>query len=163
MHARTTLVTTLTTTLTAAAIVLTAPAAQARPTYEFIDRSAFDAAPVVTSSGWDMSADTRGELGGHLTLSVHAADGTVPGAGACEPARVEALLTTTPGETFEIRTTGELCGHPVDGSPTLSAGVKRNQVTYTGPRTRVSVRSGLSGFGYGGLGAQGSVNLTLQT
>ena len=51
----------------AAAVSLAAPAAQAA-TVERFDRSAFDSAPVVTASGYSMSGDTRGELGGHLEL-----------------------------------------------------------------------------------------------
>ena len=63
MHARTILSTSLVTTLAGTALVLAAPGAQARPSYEFIDRAAFDGAPTVTEAGYTMSAATRGELG----------------------------------------------------------------------------------------------------
>ena len=162
MHARTILSTSLVTTLAGTALVLAAPGAQARPSYEFIDRAAFDGAPTVTEAGYTMSAATRGELGGHLALTVRAVDGSLPGAGRCEQATADAVLTTSPGETWEIRTVGEICGHVTDGSPTFNAGVTKKQVTYTGPRTKVQVKTGLVSFDHSWLGAQGSVSLTLR-
>ncbi|HEX6148630.1 hypothetical protein [Nocardioides sp.] len=147
----------------AAAVSLSAAAAQAS-TVERFDRSAFDSAPVVTASGYAMSAPTRGELGGHLELSVRAADGSVPAAGACENARVRAVLTVSPGEAFTITTRGELCGHPVDGSPTLNAAFRNRHVTYSGTaHRRVKVlREGLIAFNHSFLGAQGSVGMSVR-
>jgi len=76
MHARST----LTAALAAAALTLVTPAAQAATSDRF-DRSAFDSVPVVTASGYAMSAATAGELGGHLSLAVQAADNTLPAQG----------------------------------------------------------------------------------
>lgn len=151
---------------TAAAFALAAPAAQAAPpgtTQDRFDRSAFDSTPVVTASGYSMSAATRGELGGHLELSVQAVDGTVPAAGKCEKADVRAVLTVAPGETFTITTRGELCGHVVDGSPTLSAAFRNRHVKYAGTHKRAKVvGEGLIGFGHSWLGAQGSVGMSVR-
>lgn len=163
MHAHRTSSTALVTTLAGTALVLAAPGAQARPSYELIDRAAFDGAPIITEAGYTMSAPTRGELGGHLTLTVLAVDGTLPGANQCEAATADATLTTSPGETWEISTTGEICGHVTDGSPSFSAGFGKNQVSYTGPRTRVQVKNGLVSFGHSWLGAQGSVALSIRS
>ena len=145
------------------ALTLAAPAAQAASVDRF-DRSAFDAAPVVTSAGYSMSAATSGELGGHLALSVQAADGSVPTAGQCETAAVHAVLTVSPGETFTIDTTGELCSHFISGTPTLNASFRNKHVAYSGTahrRARV-VGDGIIGFTQGFLGAQGSVGLSVR-
>ncbi len=146
----------------AAAVSFAAPAAQAA-TVDRFDRSAFDSAPVVTASGYAMSADTRGELGGHLELSVQAVDGTVPAAGKCEQAKVRAVLTVSPGETFTINTRGELCGHIVDGSPTLNASFRNRHVVYDGTHRRAKVvGEGLIAFNRSWLGAQGSVGMSVR-
>lgn len=146
----------------AAAVSLAAPAAQAA-TVERFDRSAFDSAPVVTASGYSMSGDTRGELGGHLELSVQAVDGSVPAAGKCEKATVRAVLTVSPGETFTIRTRGELCGHIVEGSPTLNASFRNRHVKYDGTHRRAKVvGEGLIAFNHSWLGAQGSVGMSVR-
>ena len=163
MHAHKILGTALVTTMAGTVLVLGAPGAQARPSYEFIDRAAFDGAPTITEAGYTMSAATRGELGGHLDLTVLAVDGTLPGANQCEAATADATLTTSPGETWEISTTGEICGHFTDGSPSFNAGFGKNQVTYTGPRTRIQLKSGFVSFGYSWLGAQGSVALSIRS
>ena len=162
LNARRLLSTALVGTLAGTALALAAPGAQARPSYEFIDRAAFDGAPVVSQAGYTMSAPTRGELGGHLTLTVLAVDGALPGANECEPATVDATLTTSPGETWEISTTGDVCGHFTDGSPSLTAGFGKRQLTYTGPRTRVQLRTGMVSFGPTWLGAQGAVSLSIR-
>ena len=147
---------------TAAAVSLAAPAAQAA-TVERFDRSAFDSAPVVTASGYSMSADTRGELGGRLELSVRAVDGSVPASGTCEKADVRAVLTVAPGESFTITTRGELCGHIVDGSPTLNASFRNRHVTYDGTHRRAQVvGEGLIAFNHSWLGAQGSVGMSVR-
>ena len=125
MNARSTLIP----TLAAAALILVAPAAQAAPpSVDRFDRSAFDSAGVVTGSGYSMAGATSGELGGHLTLAVQAADGTIPAQGQCETADVQAVLTVAPGESFAIDTTGELCSHFIDGTPTLNAYFGAKQV-----------------------------------
>lgn len=161
MDARTTLAA-ITTTIGVAALVLTGPGAQARPSYELIDRSAFDPAPTAVAGGWTMSAPTRGELGGHLTLTLRASDGTLPGANECEEATAEATLVTTPGETFRVSATGEVCGHFADGSPSFFGAAGRKDVSYAGPRRKPHVKSAFVGFGHDWLGAQGSVSLTLK-
>lgn len=154
--------------LAAAAAVLTlAPAsADAAPrrttTVDRFDRSAFDSTPVVTGSGWAMSGPTSGELGGHLDLSVEMTDGTVPAQGQCENADVRAVLTVSPGETFTIRTTGELCSHFTDGTPILNAYFGGRQVRYEGTHRHACVRDGIIAFKNSFLGAQASVGLTVR-
>ena len=157
MHARTT----LTTAFAVAALTLVTPAAQAATSDRF-DRSAFDGAPVVTGSGYAMSAATAGELGGHLSLSAQASDGTIPTQGQCEAADVQAVLTVSPGESFAIETTGELCSHVIDGSPTLNAYFGTKQVSYTGTHKRARVTDGIIGFKNSFIGAQGSVGLSVR-
>jgi hypothetical protein len=158
MHVRTTLTAAAATT---AALVLATPAAQAA-TSERFDRSAFDRAPVVTSSGYTMSGATAGELGGHLSLSVQATDGTLPAQGQCESADVHAVLTVAPGESFAIDTTGELCSHFIDGTPTLNAFFGAKEVGYTGTHKRARVTDGMIGFKNSFLGAQASVGLSVR-
>jgi hypothetical protein len=157
MHARTT----LTAAFAAAALILVAPAAQAA-TLDRFDRSAFDSTPVVTDSGYTMSGATAGELGGHLSLSVQATDGTVPDQGQCETADVQAVLTVAPGESFAIATKGELCSHFIDGTPTLNAYFGNKQVTYTGTHKRARVTDGIIGFKNSFIGAQGSVGMSVR-
>jgi hypothetical protein len=152
---------TLTATVTAAALILVTPAAQAAQLDRF-DRSAFDRSPTITGSGYAMSGPTAGELGGHLSLSVQASDGTLPSQGQCEEADVEAVLTVSPGEVFSISTTGELCSHVTDGTPTLSAFFGRKDVEYAGTRKRARVSDGIIGFRHSFLGAQGSVGLSVR-
>lgn len=158
MHARTTLTTTI---AAAAALMLVTPAAQAAHVDRF-DRSAFDSSPVVTSSGYAMSGPTAGELGGYLSLSVRAADRTLPAQGQCEEAVVKAVLTVSPGEEFEIGTTGELCSHFIDGTPTLNAFFGKKNVTYTGTHKRARVSNGIIGFRNSFIGAQGSIGLSVR-
>ena len=157
MHARSN----LTVALLTAALILVAPAAQGA-TLDRFDRSAFDSAPVVTGSGYTMSGATAGELGGHLTLSVQASDGTLPAQGQCETADVQAVLTVAPGETFSITTKGELCSHFIDGTPTLNAYFGAKQVSYSGSHKRARVTNGIIGFTNSFLGAQGSVGLSVR-
>jgi len=157
MHARTT----LTAALTAAGLMLVTPAAQAA-TSERFDRSAFDSAPVVTGSGYAMSAATAGELGGHLSLAVQPIDNTIPAQGTCETADVRAVLTVAPGESFEIATTGELCSHFIDGTPTLNAYFGNKQVEYTGSHKRARVTDGIIAFKNSFMGAQASVGLSVR-
>jgi hypothetical protein len=157
MHARST----LTAALAAAALILVAPAAQAA-TLDRFDRSAFDSTPVVTGSGYEMSGATAGELGGYLSLSVQAADGSVPAQGQCETADVQAVLTVAPGESFAIATTGELCSHFIDGTPTLNAYFGAKQVTYTGTHKRARVTNGIIAFKNSFIGAQASVGLSVR-
>jgi hypothetical protein len=158
MHARKIVTTSV---VTAAALTAMAPAAHAAQVDRF-DRSAFDSSPVVTGSGYAMSGPTAGELGGHLDLSVEAADGTVPAQGQCERAVVTAVLTVSPGEVFAVRTTGELCSHVVDGTPTLNAWFGRKEVVYTGTHRRARVSDGIIGFRNSFLGAQGSVGMSVR-
>jgi len=157
MHARST----LTAAFAAAALILVIPAAQAAASDRF-DRSAFDGAPVVTGSGYAMSGATAGELGGHLSLSVQATDGTLPAQGQCETADVQAVLTVAPGESFAIDTTGELCSHFIDGTPTLNAYFGAKQVSYTGTHKHARVSDGIIGFKNGFIGAQGSIGLSVR-
>jgi hypothetical protein len=147
--------------LAAASLILVAPGAHGATTDRF-DRSAFDSAAVVTSSGYTMSGDTAGELGGHLSLSVHASDRTLPTQGQCETADVHAVLTVEPGESFTISTTGELCSHFIDGTPTLNAYFGAKQVAYSGTHKRARVTNGSIGFTSGFLGAQGSVGMNVR-
>ena len=157
MYARST----LTAALAAAALTLVTPAAQAATSDRF-DRSAFDSAPVVTASGYAMSAATAGELGGHLSLTVQATDNTLPAPGQCETADVHALLTVAPGESFEIDTTGELCSHFIDGTPTLNAYFGNKEVQYAGSHRRARVSDGMIAFTKSFLGAQGSVGMSVR-
>ena len=147
--------------LAAAALLLATPAAEAASVDRF-DRSAFDSTPVVTASGYEMSGPTSGELGGYLSLSVQASDGSVPAAGQCEAADVKAVLTVAPGETFTINTTGELCGHFIDGTPTLNAYFGAKQVSYEGTHRRARVSDGMISFKNSWIGAQGSVGLSVR-
>lgn len=158
MHARKTITTTL---AAGAALMLATPAAQAA-TSERFDRRAFDSTPVVTASGYEMSGATAGELGGHLSLAIWVADGSVPSPGQCEPADVRAVLTVAPAETFEIETTGELCSHLISGTPTLNAYFGNKQVNYTGTHKRARVTDGMISFQNSWLGAQGSVGLSVR-
>jgi hypothetical protein len=157
MHARKILMTTLAAT---AALVFAAPGAQAA-TRERFDRGSFDPAPVVTSTGYSMAGDTAGELGGHLTMSVQVKDGSLPAWGECEPARVQAVLTVSPGESFAIDTTGELCSHFIDGTPTVNAYFGKKQVSYTGSHKHARVTDGMIAVKQSWLGAQGSVGLSV--
>ena len=157
MHARKT----ITTVVAAAALMLVPTTAQAAQLDRF-DRSAFDSSPEVTSSGYAMSGPTAGELGGYLTLSVQAADGTLPARGQCEAADVDAVLTVSPGEVFEISTTGDLCSHFIDGTPTLNAYFGKKQVRHTGTHKRAQVSNGIIAFKNSWLGAQGSVGLSVR-
>ena len=88
MHARST----LTAALAAAALTLVTPAAQAA-TSERFDRSAFDSAPMVTASGYAMSAATAGELCSHFidgtpTLNAYFGNKQVTYTGTHKRARV---------------------------------------------------------------------------
>lgn len=146
----------------AAATLLITPSAYAAST-ETYDRSAFDGTPEVIASGWTLSAATSGELGGWLDMSVQAADGSVPPAGQCEPANVDAVLTVAPGETFTVHTTAELCGHFIDGSPSLFGSFGAKQVTYHGAHKKARlVGDGFVSFGRSAIGALGSVTLTVR-
>lgn len=157
MHARKILAT----TVAGATLMLLTPTAHAAQLERF-DRRAFDSSPVVTSAGFAMSGPTAGELGGYLSLSVQAADLTLPAQGQCETAVVEAVLTVSPGEVFAISTTGELCSHVVDGTPILNAYFGRKQVTYTGTHRRAQVSDGIIAFKNSFLGAQGSVGMSVR-
>lgn len=157
MYARST----LTAALAAAALTLVTPAAQAA-TSDRLDRSAFDSAPVLTASGYAMSAATAGERGGHLSLTVQATDNTLPAPGQCETADVHALLTVAPGESFEIDTTGELCSHFIDSTPTLNAYFGNKQVTYTGTHKHARISDGIIGFKNSFIGAQASIGLSIR-
>lgn len=152
---------TVATVVAAGALTFVAPAAQAGSVDRF-DRSAFDSTPVVTASGYSMGGATSGELGGYFTLSVQAADGTVPGTGECETADVRAVLTVSPGEVFSIATSGELCGHVIDGHPILNAYFGAKQVDYTGTHKKARVSNGMIAFTNSFLGAQGSVGLSVR-
>ena len=149
--------------LAAATVLALAPGtARAAATAERFDRSAFDSTRVVTSAGYTMSGATAGELGGHLSLSVQASDGTVPSQGQCETADVQAVLTVSPGESFAVETTGELCSHFIDGTPTLNAYFGAKQVDYVGTHKKARVSDGMIGFTKSWLGAQGSVGLSVR-
>jgi hypothetical protein len=147
--------------LAAAALLLVSPAAHAAKVDRF-DRSAFDGSPVVSGSGYSMEGATSGELGGYLSLSVEASDGTLPAQGECEIANVQAVLTVAPGESFTISTTGELCSHFIDGTPTLNAYFGAKQVSYSGTHKHARVTNGNIGFTRSFLGAQGSVGLSVR-
>lgn len=149
-------------TVVAAAVLVAMQSAHAASVQRY-DRTAFDGTPEVTAAGWSISAATNGELDGWLDLSVSAIDGTVPGPGQCEPASVSAVLTVAPGESFAIRTTADLCGHAVDGSPSLFGSFGAKQVTYTGTHKKTKlVRDGFVSFGAGFLGAQGGVTMSVR-
>jgi hypothetical protein len=157
MHTRST----VTAALAAAALILITPGAQAA-TIDRFDRSAFDSSPVVTESGYTMDGATAGELGGYLNLSVQATDGSLPAPGECETADVQAVLTVAPGELFTINTTGELCSHFIDGTPTLNAYFGAKQVSYAGTHKHARVTNGIIGFKNSFIGAQGSVGLSVR-
>jgi hypothetical protein len=160
MNARTTLVSAL---AAAALTVMTSAAAHGAPTsVDRFDRSAFDSAGVATGSGYSMQGATSGELGGYLTLAIEATDGTLPAQGECETAHVQAVLTVSPGESFAIDTTGELCSHFISGTPILNAYFGARQVEYSGAHKRARVSDGIIGFTKGWLGAQGSVGLSVR-
>ena len=152
---------TFTAAIAAAALVLVAPAAQAASVDRF-DRSTFDSTPEVSESGYAMAGATAGELGGYLTLAVQASDGTLPAQGDCEAADVQAVLTVSPGESFTITTTGELCSHFIDGTPSLNAYFGAKQVSYRGTHKHARVTNGIIGFQHTFLGAQGQVGLSVR-
>ena len=159
MHTR---IVALAATAAAVAALAVAPPAQAK-TIESFDRSAFDSTPVVTAPGWSISAPTAGELGGWLEMTVAAADGTKPANGTCEPATVDAVLTVAPGESFTIHTTGELCAHFIDGTPSLFGAFGAKQTSYSGPHNKAKVvGDGFVSFGHSFLGAQGAVTLSVR-
>ena len=161
MNTRSIIATAIAATIASAALTLTAPAAQGASVDRF-DRSTFDSTPVVTTSGYELEGATAGELGGYLSLTVQASDGSVPVAGECEKADVRAVLTVSPGESFSIHTQGELCGHFIDGTPTLTAYFGAKQVTYSGNHKKARVGDGIIGFTNNFLGAQGSVGLSVR-
>ena len=159
MHTR---IVALAATAATAAVLTVASPAQAKAV-EMFDRSAFDSTPVVTASGWSISAPTAGELGGWLDMTVTAADGTKPSNGACETATVDAVLTVAPGESFTIHTTGELCAHFTDGTPSLFGSFGAKQTSYSGPHKKAKlVGDGFVSFGHSFLGAQGAVTLSVR-
>ena len=59
-------------------------------------------------------------------------------------------------------TTGELCSHFIDGTPTLNAYFGAKQVEYVGTHKRARVSDGMIGFTKSFLGAQGSVGLSVR-
>jgi hypothetical protein len=149
-------------TATTAAVLAIAPPAQAK-TVESFDRRAFDSTPVVTAEGWSISAPTAGELGGWLDMTVTAADGTKPSNGTCELANVDAVLTVAPGESFTIHTTGELCAHFTNGTPSLFGSFRAKQMSYSGSYKKAKlVGEGFVSFGHSFLGAQGAVTLSVR-
>ena len=149
------------TAATAAVLSVAAPA-QAK-SVETFDRRTFDSTPVVTDSGWSISAPTAGELGGWLDMTVTAADGTKPSNGTCELATVDAVLTVAPGESFTIHTTGELCAHFTDGTPSLFGSFGAKQMSYSGSHKKAKlVGEGFVSFGHSFLGAQGAVTLSVR-
>jgi hypothetical protein len=159
MHTR---IIALAATAATAAVLSVASPAQAK-TVESFDRRAFDSTPVVTASGWSISAPTAGELGGWLDMTVTAGDGTKPSNGTCEVANVDAVLTVAPGVSFTIRTTGELCAHFTDGTPSLFGSFGAKQMSYSGPYKKAKlVGDGFVSFGHSFLGAQGSVALSVR-
>ncbi len=153
---------TLTAVVAAAALTLMAPAAHAKPTVDRFDRFTFDSTPTVTAAGYQMENATHGELGGYLSLSVQASDGSVPAAGECESAAVSAVLTVSPGEVFTINTEGELCAHFIGGTPSLNAYFGDKQVSYSGSHRKARVSDGIIGFGHSFIGAQASVGLSVR-
>ena len=161
MNTRSTFTTTIAAAIAATALVLVAPAAQAAQVDRF-DRSTFDSTPEVSDAGYTMAGATAGELGGYLTLGVQASDGTLPEQGDCEAADVQAVLTVSPGESFTITTTGELCSLFISGTPSLNAYFGAKQVAYSGTHRRARVSNGMIGFSNSFLGAQGSVGLSVR-
>ena len=149
-------------TAATATVLTVATPAQAK-SVETFDRRAFDSTPVVTASGWSISAPTAGELGGRLDMTVTAADGTKPSNGTCELATVDAVLSVAPGESFTIRTTGELCGIVTVGTPSLFGSFGARQMSYSGSHKKAKlIGEGFVSFGHSFLGAQGSVTLTVR-
>ena len=145
-----------------AALTLIAPSAQAA-TLERFDRTAFDTTPDASAAGWSISHATAGELGGWLDMTVRAQDGSIPENGQCEMADVDAVLTVSPGESFAVHTTGELCAHFIDGTPSLFGSFGDRQATYTGTHRKARiVGDGNVGFGSSWLGAQGAVTLAVR-
>ena len=71
-------------------------------------------------------------------------------------------LTVAPAETFVITTTGELCSHFTDGTPTFNADFGKLQVSYTGTHRRARATEGTISFTNSWLGAQGSVGLSVR-
>ncbi|WP_148573669.1 hypothetical protein [Nocardioides caldifontis] len=122
------------TTASAAAVIAAFPAAAgAAPRTEVVDRSLFDATPELTTSSLRVDGPTSGPLGGAMDVTLRAADGTLPTTfGACEPARVEAVVTVQPGKVITAKARGEVCAHVVDGSLSMFAGFKQKDVRYQG-------------------------------
>lgn len=111
-----------------------------------------------------LSAATSGALGGWLSLTVTADDGTLPTTpGVCESVAVDVVLTASPGEVFTIATSGDLCTHFLDGTSTLSASFGAKQVSYSGSHRRARlVGDGLIGFKRDFTGALAAVSATLR-
>jgi hypothetical protein len=67
-----------------------------------------------------------------------------------------------PGEFFTISTTGELCSHFIDGTPTLNAYFGDKQVSYSGTHKHARVSNGSIAFTNSWLGGQGAVGLSVR-
>ncbi len=118
----------------AATVALSAlPLAAHAATTEMIDRAAYDGTVDKTASSLHMAAETRGELGGYLDVTVTAKDGTLPtGSNVCEPAVIDAVLTVSPGETMTARVRGDLCTGFYGDSMTANGAIDKKAFDYEG-------------------------------
>lgn len=142
-------------------IVLAAPASAGEVTR--IDKSLFDATPVLTAGSMSMAGPTAGELGSTLELTATTLDGSLPTGRDCEPVAVEATLRPTADEAYRITTTGEACGLGVAGEFNLNAYFDKKQVGYSGPgHKKKVVGDGLLAAANHFYGAQAAVTFTVR-
>jgi len=148
-------------TVLAGLTVVAAPATAGGVTS--IDKSMFDATPVLTAGSMSISGATAGELGSTLELNATMLDGSLPTGRDCEPVAVEATLRPTADETYRIATTGEACGLGVAGEFNLNAYFDKFQVDYAGPEHKMKVvGDGLIAAANYFYGAQAAVTFSVR-
>lgn len=104
---------------------------------ELVDRSAYDGSVERTAGSLRIDGATRGELGGHLDVTVTAADGSLPaGSNVCEPGTVDAVLTVSPGETLSVSARGELCTTFYGDALRVNAAFGTKDLVYAGTAHR---------------------------
>ena len=113
---------------------------------------------MVSDTGYAMAGATAGELGGYLTLGSRRPTAPfLPRASARPP--TSRPCSRSPRASRSRSTTGELCSHFIDGTPSLNAYFGAKQVSYTGTHKRARVTNGSIGFQHTFIGAQGQVGL----
>jgi hypothetical protein len=136
-----------------ATVALTAlPLAAQAAHGETLDVRGYDAAPVTTPGSFQLDGAAWGSsFEGTGTLTVTALDGSLPARGACEDATVALDAGTAPTEYLSIRTTGEICAHPIDGTLTVNGYFGKKDVTYVGDLHKKAKAAGLVAARVGGF------------